>query len=76
MRGARADGIPFRVACSTAVIAAGAWASVDIASPGAALEVRPIKGQIVRLRGPHLLHHPIRTPDGYLIPRDDGEILV
>lgn len=76
VRGACADGTPFRMACSTVVIAAGAWASVDIASPAAALAVRPIKGQIVRLRGPHLLHHPIRTPDGYLIPRDDGKILV
>lgn len=76
VRGMRADGTLFHITCPTVVIAAGAWASVDIASPAAALAVRPIKGQIVRLRGPQLLHHTIRTPDGYLIPHADGEILV
>jgi glycine oxidase len=37
--------------------------------------VRPVKGQILRLRdpsGPGLLDRILRMPDGYLVPRGDG----
>jgi glycine oxidase len=38
--------------------------------------VRPVKGQIVRLRGPELVRHVVRTPEVYVIPRGDGEVLL
>ncbi|HKQ62282.1 MAG TPA: FAD-dependent oxidoreductase, partial [Candidatus Polarisedimenticolaceae bacterium] len=44
--------------------------------PIAAPPLRPLKGQLVRLRGPRLLHHLVRTPDVYLVARADGELLV
>jgi glycine oxidase len=38
--------------------------------------MRPVKGQILRLRGPRIIEHVVRTPDVYLVPRDDGELVV
>ena len=38
--------------------------------------MRPVKGQILRLRGEPLLNHVLRTPDVYLVPREDGELVV
>jgi len=52
------------------VIAAGAWSGKLGAVP-----VRPVKGQIMRLRDPggqDLVTRTIRTRDGYLVPRGDG----
>ena len=40
------------------------------------LPLRPVKGQILRLRGERQLRHVIRTPDIYLVPRADGELVV
>jgi glycine oxidase len=40
------------------------------------MPLRPVKGQILRLRGATLLHHVVRTPDVYLVPRVDGELVV
>jgi glycine oxidase len=52
------------------VVAAGAWAGELAAVP-----VRPLKGQILRLRdpeGPGLLEHVVRWDGGYLVPRGTG----
>ena len=57
------------------VLAAGAW-SGQVAASGLALPMRPVKGQALRLRGERLLHHVVRTPDVYLVPRTDGELVV
>jgi glycine oxidase len=38
--------------------------------------LRPVKGQLVRLRGPRLLAHVVRTPEIYLVPRADGELVI
>lgn len=43
---------------------------------GLDLPMRPVKGRILRLRGERLLHHVVRTPDVYLVPRADGELVV
>jgi len=40
------------------------------------LPLRPVKGQSLRLRGDRLLRHVVRTPDVYLVPRADGELVV
>ena len=52
------------------VVAAGAWSGQL-----GALPVRPVKGQIMRLRDPHgqdLVTRTIRTREGYLVPRGEG----
>jgi glycine oxidase len=65
------------VHCDAVVLAAGAWATATIRSPLQDLGVRPVKGQLLRLRGPApLLRHVVRHPDVYLVPREDGELLV
>lgn len=60
------------IACGQVVLAAGAWSS-ELASA----QIKPIKGQMLLLRGsPGQLDH-IRISDyGYLIPRRDGCILL
>jgi glycine oxidase len=52
------------------VVAAGAWSGAL-----GALPIRPVKGQIMRLRDPagqDLVTRTIRTREGYLVPRGDG----
>jgi glycine oxidase len=62
------------------VLAAGAW-SRDIAGiPAPCLPpVRPIKGQMLALRmdpAAPLLRHVVWTPRVYLVPREDGRLIV
>ena len=71
------------IGADTVVLAAGAWSGQlpDAAAVGVP-PIRPVKGQTVRLRvpGPPLLRHVVRgTIKGspvYLVPRDDGELVV
>ncbi|GGL09329.1 glycine oxidase ThiO [Sphaerisporangium melleum] len=64
------------------VLAAGAWSgSLDGLPPEALPPVRPVKGQIMRLRGaPGLLTRCVRGmvhgSRAYLVPRGDGEIVL
>jgi glycine oxidase len=69
-------GRPFRIGARTVVLAAGAWSEPSLSGAGPALGVRPVKGQLLRLRGQPLLRHVVRTPHAYLVPRVDGELLV
>ncbi len=62
------------------VLAAGAW-SRDIAGlPEAARPpVRPLKGQALALRmdpAAPLIEHVLWVPKGYLVPRNDGRLLI
>ena len=46
---------------------------------GVAVPVRPVKGQVVRLRdpgGPGLVTRTVRTRDAYLVPRPDGRYVL
>ncbi len=70
------DGRLLRVDAPTVVVAAGAWSGRDISLPLPPLGLRPVKGQLVRLRGPRLLRRVLRTPEAYLVPRADGELLI
>jgi glycine oxidase len=68
--------------CDVAVIAAGAWSGT--LHPALASAVRPVKGEILRLRArPNALPPPRHTVRAlvesrpvYLVPRDDGELVV
>jgi glycine oxidase len=68
------------VRAGSVVVAAGAW-SGDVAGlpAGAGVPVRPVKGQIMRLRdpaGPGLLERVVRFEGGYLVPRGDGRYVL
>jgi glycine oxidase len=68
-------GRALRVSCQVAVLAGGVW-SEDVDAPLPPLGLRPVKGQLVRLAGPELIRHVVRSPDVYLVPRRGGELLV
>jgi len=72
------------LSAATVVVAAGSWSG---ALPGipeyARVPVRPVKGQLLRLRdpeGPGLLHRSLRMDtgqrSGYLVPRGDGRYVL
>jgi glycine oxidase len=81
---ARARGLALRggerVACGQIVLAVGAWTGQIGGLPGEArVPVRPVKGQILRLRdpaGPGLLGRVLRFEGGYLVPRGDGRYVL
>jgi glycine oxidase len=57
-----------------AVVATGAWAGALAGVP-----IRPVKGQILRLRdpeGPGLFHRVLRLAESYLVPRGDGRYVL
>lgn len=62
------------------VLAAGAWTGQIGGLPdGTGVAVRPVKGQIMRLRdpaGPGLLNRVLRYEGGYLVPRGDGRYVL
>lgn len=62
------------------VLAAGCWSGEVAGDPaGSLLPVRPVKGQVVRLRstaGPLPISRNVRGVDAYLVPRSDGELVV
>ncbi len=61
----------------TTVLAAGSWSGELLRPLGLALEVKPVKGQMLLTEAaPDLLRHTIQGGDAYLIPRADGKILI
>lgn len=61
------------------LVAAGAHVARLGLPEGAAIPVRPVKGQVLRLRDPHglgLVERTIRTHDAYLVPRADGHYVL
>lgn len=78
-RGVRlADGTA--VAADVVVLAAGAWSrEIDGLPPAAMPPVRPVKGQMLALRmdpAAPLLSHVLWAPKAYLVPRNDGRLLI
>ena len=68
------------VAAEQVVIAAG-WQSNELGGIPADVRVpvRPVKGQIIRLRGDRNLpvaQRVIGTPEVYIVPREDGRVIV
>ena len=73
------------LSATTVVLAAGAWSgSIDGAPDVLRHELRPVKGQLLRLRVPgampqplnHTVRATVRGHDVYLVPRADGELVV
>jgi len=62
------------------VLAAGAWTGrLEGIPESAQVPVRPVKGQIMRLRdprGPGLVERTIRTREAYLVPRGEGTYIL
>src|ERR1019366_9278970 len=69
-----------RVRAREVVLAAGPWTrEIGGLPPGAGVPVRPVKGQILRLRdpeGPGLIARVLRFEGGYLLPRGDGRYVL
>src|SRR5579872_6167754 len=60
------------------VVAAGCWGLEGLPEE-ARIPLRPVKGQIMRLRdpnGPGLLSRVLRMRGGYLVPRGDGRYVL
>jgi glycine oxidase len=61
-----------RIAADHVVVAAGCWSGAFDGAP----PVRPVKGQILRLRGRPLADRLVRTPRCYVVSRPNGETVV
>jgi glycine oxidase len=79
IEGGRATGAAtpgMEVRAEAVLVAGGVWSADVWPEAAGPLPMRPVKGQILRLRGPQLTNHVLRTPDVYLVPRADGELVV
>jgi glycine oxidase len=68
------------VAAGEVVLATGAWSGEVAGLPAhACVPVRPVRGQLLRLRdpaGPGLLSRVVRFEGGYVVPRADGRYVL
>ena len=65
------------IACDAFVVAAGAWSPEIEGIPAGILPpLRPVKGQLLQLKGPPLLERNVRGLDVYMVPRADGRVAV
>jgi glycine oxidase len=82
--GRRATGVQLEggesLSAGALVLAAGPWSGELAGLPeDARVPVRPVKGQILRLRdpaGPGLVHRAVRFEGGYVLPRGDGRYVL
>jgi glycine oxidase len=59
------------------VVAAGAWSPHLLAPCGVKVPVRPARGEMLAVRpAGWQLRHAVTSGDGYLVPRDGGEVLI
>jgi glycine oxidase len=71
----RAGGIS--ISCGQVIMAAGAWSGLLLGDLGVSAPTPPLKGQIVLLRQHGAaLQHIIEHGKNYLVPRNDGRVLV
>ncbi len=67
------------IACEHVVVTAGCWSGSLGGVPAGALPVRPVKGQLLHLKGTEehpIATHNVRGVDVYLVPRLDGRVVV
>ncbi|MFM8524328.1 MAG: FAD-dependent oxidoreductase [Cyanobacteriota bacterium] len=68
-----ADGETRRIPCGLAILACGAWSRQLLPT----LPIAPVKGQMLSLQGPReALQRVLFGPGTYLVPRDDGLLVV
>jgi glycine oxidase len=69
-----------RLAAGEVVIALGAWSGAAAGLPAHAhVPVRPVRGQVLRLRdpaGPGMIGRVVRVQRSYLVPRADGRYVL
>ena len=58
------------------LLAAGVWLEEGLVTPIPRIGMRPIKGQIVHLKGQPLVNRVLRNSDVYIVPRAGGELLL
>lgn len=65
------------IACGGVILTAGAWTGGLLDGLGLHAPTPPLKGQIVLLRGDRpLLRRIVEHGKNYLVPRDDGRVLI
>lgn len=65
------------IACGPVIMAAGAWSGGLLEPAGVHAPTPPLKGQIVLLKADRpLLRRVVEHGRNYLVPRDDGRILI
>ena len=67
------------IPAGTVVLCAGAWSGTIDGMPADVVpQVRPIRGQILRLTrtADFAMKHVVRGPRAYLLPKDDGTVVV
>jgi glycine oxidase len=65
------------IPCGLAIVAAGAWSGGLLEPAGVRAPTPPIKGQIVLLKADRpLLRRVVEHGKNYLVPRDDGRVLI
>lgn len=67
-----------RLAAPRVLLAAGAWTGqVPVQGLSSSVPVRPVRGQMLCLRPPSLpSRRVLESEHGYMVPRDDGRLLV
>jgi glycine oxidase len=69
-----------RLSADALVLAAGIWSThIPGLPPEAQIPLRPVKGQILRMRdpaGPGLFSRALRFPGAYLVPRGNGRYVL
>lgn len=78
--GSRCDGIETHqgvIRAGAVVVAAGAWSEALLQSVQVPLSIQPVRGQMALLTLPRpAFRHVIECGIRYLVPRDDGRVLV
>ena len=65
------------IPCGLVIVSAGAWSGPLLEGIGVRVPTPPVKGQIVLLRGDRpLIGRIVENGKNYLVPRDDGRVLV
>jgi glycine oxidase len=66
-----------RIEAGVVIVAAGAWSRQLLASSGIKVPVRPARGEMLAVRpAAWRLRHTLVAGDGYLVPRNGGEVLI
>jgi len=66
-----------RVRAGRFLVTGGAWSRGLLSSVGVDVAIKPVRGQMVLLsQTPRLFSHVLQTGSRYLVPRDDGRILI